>query len=1309
MTAEPLLATQDEQPLDPSAPFPLTDLQEAYLVGTSPLIELGGFQPHFYVEFDVVGLAAHRTAEVFDRLVARHEHLRTVVTPDGAQQVLDPCEVPPLRVPVVDLSGLSRAGRQAALAATRERMLAGGLDPTRWPLFEVAVSVLRRHRARVHVGMSLLLFDAHSTWHVLAEARELYRDPARPLPPVALTFREWCRSMPNRRQGERYRDHWRYWQQRIDSLPAAPVLPLTGPLAGLGPIRLTRRTCALPAAQWRQLSANLLRHKIMPASAMAHVFAETLGAWTADPHFCLNVLHQSWRGRSADWSGVVGQLGATLPLEVRQRRDEDFWERGRRLQGQLWRDLEHSDVTAVQVMRELSARRGWTTRAALPYVFNGMLGGHSERSTWRPTGIVAASGLRTPHVLVDNQVQDAAGGGITCAWDVVDEAFPPGLPDAMFATYRELLATLAAPGGATRPPQIGPAIHRARVATVNATAEPLPTGRLEEGFLRQAALRPDSVALVTAGRTLTYGELEARSRSVACWLRGQGAGPGDVVPVVMAKGWEQVVAVLGVVRAGAAYCPVDAGLPAERIRALVGQCGARVVLDRLYPGGDELAPVAGGGAELAYVIHTSGSTGQPKGVMVEHRAARNTIEDINDRIALARADRVFGISSMSFDLSVWDVFGTLAAGAALVLPEPTQAPDPVGWAAAAARHAVTVWNSVPALAALLAEVTEHRPELGRPPLRTALLSGDWIPLALPDRMRRLWPGVRILALGGATEAAIWSNSFEIGEVDPGWRSIPYGTPLRNQTMWVLDDRFQVRPPWATGQIYIGGVGLARGYLGDAVRTEQRFVRHPDTGERLYRTGDLGRYWPDGTIEFLGREDRQVKVLGFRIEPGEVEAALRECPGVAECVVAPEASPDGQRRLVALVVAAAGEAVDEAAVRTYLRDRLPHYMVPGRVHLVPRLPLTPNGKVDVARALADAHTSPAPATPSAQPVPGPLATRLGRLWSQLLDAPQVDADSNFFALGGNSLLALRLVHLIRDELGMDIPFGDIFAAPTVGELAARLAAGATPGGAVCLNRAEGRVLFLFHPVGGSVGCYGRLAAAWPGPVHAFQSPALAGRLDLAQAPELHALAAGYREELVRLAPDAPLTIGGWSMGGVLAHEVGRQLAERGRRSNAFMIDSEVPVPPGPVVPGAHESHLAFLTDLAGGRLPAGAARAIRSAEPGDLGRVGRDVAAEHGLLPATVDIRGYERLLRVHRDNLAILARYRPGRTDVPTLLFVATANGRPDPVPGWQALCPDLTVERWPLDHYSIVDDAHQVAIAERVARWSAGKQPARA
>jgi amino acid adenylation domain-containing protein len=1287
-------------------PFPLTDLQAGYLVGSSPLMELGGFRPTLYLELDVVGFDPDRAERAINRLILRHEHLRTVVLTQGEQRVLDPDEAPPFRLSTIDLTGLTPDGREAAIALTRARMRDEGPDPTGWPLFEIVAQRIRPHRTRLHFAMSLLLLDSGSTLRLQDEWLRLYQDPSATLPPVRRTFRECVLSAAAEENTDAHEEHWRYWRDRLDDLPEMPRLPLARQPGALDTVRLTRRTCHLSRDQWQRLRRNFRANRVLPTTALLHVFAEVLGAWAATPRFCLNVLHQNWSTGHPEAEGVVGQFSQTLPLEVDLRGDEDFWARAARLQRQLWKDLKHADVTGVRVTRELAARRGWTPRAALPYVFNSMLGpGRRDDAPHRPACRTVTSGIRTPQVLVDNQIQDGVDGGISCVWDVVDDAFPPGLPDAMFAAYRSMLERVAEPDGATAGPDPVSRTHRELIAWINAPAPAPVDERLEDGFLRHARERPHAPAVVTTRRTLTYGELEAASRAVAGRLRDRDTGRGDIVPVIMAKGWEQVVAALGVLRAGAAYCPIDAALPAERIDHLIGECSARVALGQSHTPAEHPLPVldvdllraagepaperTGDPADLAYVIHTSGSTGRPKGVMIEHRAAMTTITEVNRRVGLAPEDRVFGVSSLSFDLSVWDVFGTLAAGAALVLPDATPRPDPLGWAGAAAAHAVTVWNSVPALAEMLVEVAEQRPETGLAPIRAFLLSGDWVPTTLPDRMRDRWPDVRVISMGGATEASIWSNVYEVGRVDPAWRSIPYGTPLRGQTMKVLDHRLDVRVPWATGRIHIGGAGLARGYAGDEERSAERFIRHPGTGERLYWTGDLGRYWPDGTIEFLGREDRQLKIQGFRIEPDEVEDAIRSHPDVREAAVCAVAAPGGQRRLVALVVRHDGHTAGAAAISEHLSAKLPSYMVPGHIHLVEHLPLTPNGKVDLPRAL---RTVPMPADAHEDGFTDDrVMGRLAELWRELLQVPQVGPDSDFFALGGNSLLALRLLNRVRAELGSDLRFGQIFEAPTVRALAGRIREGGRAAScAVGLSTDAGRELFLFHPVGGSVSTYGELARAWPGPVRAFQSRALANE-DAAPEPDLSAMARTYREELQRLAPSGPYVLGGWSMGGVLAHEVAGQLAEQGHGCAVFMIDSTAREGRLPETEAA--GHVEFLTDLAGGRLPESAASAVRSSPS-----TAREVAVRLGLLPSEVDETGYERLMRVHAHNLAILAAHRPATSGLPTLLINAVDGV--GSAADWRKVCPAIDVQTLPGDHHSIVAPDRVPEIVERVITW---------
>jgi amino acid adenylation domain-containing protein len=574
-------------------------------------------------------------------------------------------------------------------------------------------------------------------------------------------------------------------------------------------------------------------------------------------------------------------------------------------------------------------------------------------------------------------------------------------------------------------------------------------------FEEQAFRSPDRVAIVTRNKRITYAELLSRSRQLGLDLVEAGAQRNRLVAVVMDKGWEQVVGTLAALYAGAAYLPIDPAWPTARLRYVLEESETSLVLtqswlgDRIdWPAGtrrisvDLQEPSSTGTPrsdgfvqspdDLAYVIYTSGSTGVPKGVIIDHRGAVNTILDVNRRFSVSRADRVLALSSLSFDLSVFDIFGTLAAGATIVIPDHDATRDPVHWAAIVAAHDVTVWNSVPAL---LRVFVEHCQGSGARPtsLRLVMLSGDWIPLSLPDQLKSLVPSVKLFSLGGATEASIWSIFYPVDRVDPAWQSIPYGKPLRGQHFRVLDERLRTTPDGEPGDLYIGGIGLAKGYWKDAAKTAASFIVHPATGERLYHTGDRGRVLSDGNIEFLGRADNQVKVLGHRIELGEVEHALATLPGVKEAIANAAGPRDGDRRLIGYLVIE-GEAPPLSELRAALRRSLPEHMVPAQFVFLDQLPLTDNGKVDrkalpvpeLGRAdLGSDYVAPGDAVENA----------LADIWGEVLKRERLGTHDNFFALSGTSLNAMQIASRIHARMGIAVKVGDILLSQTIAALAA----------------------------------------------------------------------------------------------------------------------------------------------------------------------------------------------------------------------------------------------------------------------------------
>lgn len=679
-----------------------------------------------------------------------------------------------------------------------------------------------------------------------------------------------------------------------------------------------------------------------------------------------------------------------------------------------------------------------------PVVLTSLLGvSGDDRSVFRHIeglGPVLRRVSQTPHVWIDAQAYDDPEG-IVLSWDIDQSRLGSGIAGAMFAAWTALIAQLAkdpsALCGRDRPIALPAPQARAR-DDVNLRSMARPDALLHDAILHHARTHPQATALIWDGGAWTFKTLTDHADGVAVALEAQGLKPGDLVAVGLPRGPLQIACILGVLMAGGAYLPCDTAWPTRRVQTILEQSGAGIILGQ-RPGlsasvrqiDPETIPAGPPDAarrnavrdpqDLAYLIYTSGSTGTPKGVAISHRAALTTLHDICDSHAITAKDRGMAISSCAFDLSVFDIFGCLGRGGALILPEPGAQRDPQALLRLAQAHDVTIWNSVPAILQMAVEYAEATATQIPDSLHLGLISGDWIPRDLPERLKRQAPGMRLIGLGGATEAAIWSNSFDTAETPKDWPSVPYGYPLRGQGYRVLDAAGQDCPDWVEGDLVITGDGLAEGYWQDDARSAAAFCRDPETGQRFYRTGDRARYRPGAILEFLGRRDQQIKIGGHRIELGEIETQLARLARIRAAAATLHGHQDSAQLVCVFV---ADGPVDHAQIRQQLAQTLPAYMVPRQIRAVERLPLSANGKVDRAAiaALFDAAgPQPDPAQATA-PQPDAFATSI--LTRFLPAGTKMQEGRSLVELGLSSLDIIRLATRLSGHLGRAINPADL---------------------------------------------------------------------------------------------------------------------------------------------------------------------------------------------------------------------------------------------------------------------------------------------
>jgi amino acid adenylation domain-containing protein len=977
-------------------------------------------------------------------ILARHEALRTRIVREGEEPLQAPVPAAPFFLPLASLAALPAPVREA-----EARRLA--VEEARLPFADLARSSPCRFRlVRLGPHDHLLLATFHHLvadgWSLEIFVRELAAlYPAfsaglpSPHPVLPVQYADWAVWQRRWAAGEEELDWWR--ERLAGELPRAPgtTLPADRPRPAAASGRGAVRARALPGGLAPALAALAREERATLFMTLAAGFLALLHRLTGADDLLLGTPVAN--RRASEIEGVIGLFVNTVVLRGDLSGRPWFRALLGRTRDEVLGAYAHQDLPFERLVEALGkGGRGQGSLFQAVFTLEEPLLEAARLPGLALERLAVTSGTAKFDLTF---TVTRSGEGLGASVEYATDLFDATTVERLLGAFATLLSGMtAAPDRPVAEIELLSAAQRHQLAAEwNDTAAKLTEATLGELFLRQAGRAPEAVAVSFRDEQVSYGELARRSGGLAHRLRAMGVGPEVTVGLEMERSIELIVAILAVVRAGGVYVPLDPELPQERLELLVRDSGAKVILGGGAATNASLLGNPGGiplPDQLAYLIYTSGSTGVPKGVAVPHRAVQRLILGAN-YVTFSSADRIAQVSTPSFDAATFEIWGALFTGARLVVFPP----GPLSLAELGRevrRSEVTVLWLTAGLFHQMAE--SHLDDLAG--VGQLLVGGDVLSPVHVAMVRRSLPGCRLIDGYGPTEGTTFTCCHRIEELDlmAAMAPVPIGRPISNTTATVLDRELRPVPIGVAGELSVGGLGLARGYWGDPARTAERFV--PDAGgeagARLYRTGDRVRLRADGTAEFLGRLDRQVKVRGFRVEPGEVEAALAAHPGVRAAVVDVRPEPGGGRRLVAWVV---GEASGTwaAELRRHLLSKLPEHAVPAAFVRLPGLPLTAQGKVD-RRALSESVEVAEPAGPeAAEPAAPrtPFEEVLAAIWSEVLGRERVGVTEDFFDLGGHSLLATRVASRVRAAFGVELPLSALFEAPTVAALAARIEA------------------------------------------------------------------------------------------------------------------------------------------------------------------------------------------------------------------------------------------------------------------------------
>ncbi|SDY37472.1 non-ribosomal peptide synthetase [Lachnobacterium bovis] len=1138
-------------------PFSLSSLQMAYYIGKQDYYELGGFTTHNYIEMET-RVNINQLNDALQKLIDNQEMLRTVVLKNGKQKVLK--NIPKYKIYMEDLRKMTKEEQKARIKEKREKLSHYVFDIYKFPMFDISGFILSDEEKYLFIGYDTIMIDSGSANLMIRDLAYYYFHPNEKPKELDYHYRDYINDMETMKLNESYKEAKAYWDKKLETFPEAVKLPMVCNPQKISKGHFLRKVKRYKKDEYGILKKKAREHGMTVSALLLSVYAQVMNFYSGMDRFSLNLTIFNRPNFHKDIEKLYGDFTSTILLDFDLSNNEKFWDESKKVQNTLEKALENRIYDGISFSRDVMQKFNYSSsKAVMPMVFTSLL---FEQDVWKDVkkiGDVKWQIGQTPQVYVDFNVLEQEGQ-LVIQMDYVKELFDDEMIKSVFNAYCQMLDDVIIENPKIRFPTLTLTEVEQRKAYNNTRNDSSLNRSLTELFAKSVEQFPDKTAVICGKNRLTYKQLDLLSDCVACNLVKNGLNHKNIGLNVERK-IGTIINILGILKAGGCYVPILPEFPEERKNFICRMANITKILysedyldikDVVYD--INLNEYKSSPEDSAYILFTSGSTGTPKGVEVLNKSVANSIIGANEVYGINSTDIFIGMSEMSFDMSVYDIFGALSSGATLVMVENIHAIENI--AALIEKYKISVWQTVPVLMQMYMQI---RKEGQGKSLRHIMLGGDFVPKKLANDILKAFPKAKFMSIGGPTEVAIMDIYYNVKKVKDEWNSIPYGYPIRNSQLYIMDSKGRECPNEVMGEIVAGGIGIAKGYVGSTELNEKKFYNHPKYG-RLFKTGDYGIFKNEGYIEICGRKDNQVKIQGMRIELGEIENIFLSYEKVKLAAAVIYENSKGAKSII-VFVETTEEICNVDELREYSNKYLTDYMRPKVIKKIKKMPISKNNKIDRRRLLEILNETGIETKVVVSPK-NQLEEKLLKIWKRILGIEDAGVTDDFFESGGNSLKAVEFLTQIKKEINCDnLLLTDVLIAKNIRNLSDMITSDKKKEIIRILSNKKGhnKKAFFIHGGNGNSDSYESIVTDLS---DTFNCYGIDFTETISLEPKkisLAKLAKKYAKAILEMTSmNEEIVLVGWCIGGTICFEIARILEQNGyEKIKLIFIDTPEP--------------------------------------------------------------------------------------------------------------------------------------------------------